>query len=93
MNRQDAKNAKNAKTLVSFLGVLGVLAVRFPLKPSWIPARGADRHLGGLGGHELREIPVVGVNPRRARLALADAIGQILRNGLGILGVTAATEM
>ena len=29
----------------------------------------------------------------RARLALADAIGQIIRNGLGIMGVTAAEEM
>jgi arginyl-tRNA synthetase len=29
----------------------------------------------------------------RARMALADAIGQIVRNGLGIMGVTAATEM
>jgi arginyl-tRNA synthetase len=29
----------------------------------------------------------------RARMALAGAIGQILRNGLGIMGVTAATEM
>jgi arginyl-tRNA synthetase len=29
----------------------------------------------------------------RARMALADAIGQIVRNGLGIMGVTAATQM
>ena len=29
----------------------------------------------------------------RARMALADAIGQIVRNGLGIMGVTAATAM
>jgi arginyl-tRNA synthetase len=29
----------------------------------------------------------------RARLALADAIGQIIRNGLGIMGVAAAEEM
>ncbi|HTU10366.1 MAG TPA: arginine--tRNA ligase [Allosphingosinicella sp.] len=29
----------------------------------------------------------------RARMALANAIGQIVRNGLGIMGVTAATEM
>ncbi len=29
----------------------------------------------------------------RARMALAHAIGQIVRNGLGIMGVTAATEM
>ena len=29
----------------------------------------------------------------RARLALSDAIGQIIRNGLGIMGVTAAEEM
>jgi len=29
----------------------------------------------------------------RARLALADAIGQIIRNGLAIMGVTAAEEM
>ncbi|HYI64859.1 MAG TPA: arginine--tRNA ligase [Allosphingosinicella sp.] len=29
----------------------------------------------------------------RARLALADGIGQILRNGLGVMGVTAAEEM
>jgi len=29
----------------------------------------------------------------RARLALADAIGQILRNGLNVMGVTAAEEM
>ena len=29
----------------------------------------------------------------RSRMALADAIGQIVRNGLGIMGVTAATEM
>jgi arginyl-tRNA synthetase len=28
-----------------------------------------------------------------ARLALADAIGQVIRNGLGIMGVTAAEEM
>ena len=29
----------------------------------------------------------------RARLELADAIGQVVRNGLGIMGVTAAEEM
>jgi len=29
----------------------------------------------------------------RARLALADAIGQVIRNGLGVMGVTAAEEM
>lgn len=29
----------------------------------------------------------------RARLALADAIGQIVRNGLGVMGVAAAEEM
>ena len=29
----------------------------------------------------------------RARLALADAIGQIIRNGLRVMGVTAAEEM
>ncbi len=29
----------------------------------------------------------------RARLALSDAIGQIIRNGLGVMGVTAAEEM
>jgi arginyl-tRNA synthetase len=29
----------------------------------------------------------------RARLELASAIGQIIRNGLGIMGVTAAEEM
>jgi arginyl-tRNA synthetase len=29
----------------------------------------------------------------RARLALADGIGQIIRNGLGVMGVTAAEEM
>jgi arginyl-tRNA synthetase len=29
----------------------------------------------------------------RARLALADAIGQVVRNGLGVMGVTAAEEM
>ena len=29
----------------------------------------------------------------RARLALADGIGQILRNGLKVMGVTAAEEM
>jgi arginyl-tRNA synthetase len=29
----------------------------------------------------------------RARLELADAIGQVLRNGLGVMGVTAAEEM
>jgi arginyl-tRNA synthetase len=28
-----------------------------------------------------------------ARLALADAIGQVIRNGLGVMGVTAAEEM
>ena len=28
-----------------------------------------------------------------ARLALADAIGQIIRNGLAIMGVAAAEEM
>jgi arginyl-tRNA synthetase len=28
-----------------------------------------------------------------ARLALADAIGQIVRNGLGVMGVAAAEEM
>ena len=29
----------------------------------------------------------------RARLALADAIGQVIRNGLGVMGVAAAEEM
>ena len=29
----------------------------------------------------------------RARLALSDAIGQIIRNGLGVMGVAAAEEM
>jgi arginyl-tRNA synthetase len=29
----------------------------------------------------------------RARLALADGIGQVIRNGLGVMGVTAAEEM
>ena len=29
----------------------------------------------------------------RARLELADAIGQAVRNGLGVMGVTAAEEM
>ena len=29
----------------------------------------------------------------RARLELADAIGQVVRNGLGVMGVTAAEEM
>ena len=29
----------------------------------------------------------------RARLALADAIGQVVRNGLGVMGVAAAEEM
>lgn len=29
----------------------------------------------------------------QARLALADAIGQVIRNGLGVMGVTAAEEM
>ena len=28
-----------------------------------------------------------------ARLALADAIGQVIRNGLGVMGVVAAEEM
>jgi arginyl-tRNA synthetase len=28
-----------------------------------------------------------------ARLALADAIGQVIRNGLGVMGVAAAEEM
>ncbi len=28
-----------------------------------------------------------------ARLALADSIGQIIRNGLGLMGVAAAEEM
>jgi len=29
----------------------------------------------------------------RARLELADAIGQVVRNGLRVMGVTAAEEM
>jgi arginyl-tRNA synthetase len=29
----------------------------------------------------------------RARLALADAVGQIIRNGLGLMGVEAVSEL
>ncbi|MEA3047175.1 MAG: arginyl-tRNA synthetase [Sphingomonadales bacterium] len=38
---------------------------------------------------------LVAHNPEltRARLELADAIGQVVRNGLGVMGVTAAEEM
>jgi arginyl-tRNA synthetase len=38
---------------------------------------------------------LVAQNPEltRARLELADAIGQVVRNGLGVMGVTAAEEM
>jgi len=38
---------------------------------------------------------LVAQNPdlTRARLELADAIGQVVRNGLGVMGVTAAEEM
>lgn len=33
------------------------------------------------------------VEATRARLFLADGIGQVIRNGLGIMGVEAVTEM
>ena len=37
--------------------------------------------------------PVTGAELRDARLALVDATGQVLRNGLGLIGVAAPEKM
>ncbi len=47
----------------------------------------------GHDDHQKRFVLAQNPDLTRARMALADAIGQIVRNGLGIMGVTAATEM
>ena len=48
-----------------------------------------------LGNDDAARRFVIADNPAltSARLALADAVGQVIRNGLGVMGVEAATEL